>query len=469
MSVGGKIFEARHPHNAEIDQLERAFAFEDDIVRLDVTVDDAGVVQRRDRARQLDGDVAPFLQAQCGTPRQPCFQKFALIERHHRVETGLPAGWQFNRTANPWAVHPRTHPGLADEGGTVSIHGRDLWLGKFQRYFAAFTLIQGAEQARVASVGHQHFEDETIDRFAVDRHWNKRQLHDRRADIRRFCCWQFNDIDHQRGAIVSAARFQRSGNESARRILGCGTLAQSLGNRLSRQKGVHAVTAQKKPIMPGKRLGRIIERHFCFDAERTDQCVRAAAGTGIAHMVVRETSQAIAAQAVDASVTDMQQMCDAPAQDQRRERATHPREFCVSPALRMYPAVERVEDLGAGAAHLHCLGQVAEPVEKTAHRHLGGDTTALGAADAIGDSRDHISARLWQFRTKHRTGEVLVALPRPGFRGKPYGRLNAGKSLRHHRGSRSVAAASSRSFVEFALIIKEIAASRRSDDDRKLS
>ena len=133
-----KIFEARHPHDAEIDQLERAFAFEDHIVRLDITMDDAGVVQRRDRTRQLDGDVAPLFQAQCGTPRQPCFQKFALIERHHRVETGLPAGWQFNRTANPRAVHPRTNPGLADEGGAVSIHGRDLWLGKFQRHFAAF-------------------------------------------------------------------------------------------------------------------------------------------------------------------------------------------------------------------------------------------------------------------------------------------------------------------------------------------
>ena len=106
----------------------------------------------------------------------------------------------------------------------------------------------------------------------------------------------------------------------------------------------------------------------------------------------------------------MQQVRDAAAQHQRGEGAAHPASLRSRRPMRIDPAVERIDDRGAGAPHLHGLGQVAKSVEKAAHRGLGGDAAAFGAADAIGDRGDHVAARLGQFRAEHGAGEILVVV-----------------------------------------------------------
>ena len=64
-----KILKPRHAHHAEIDQLERSATLENDVIRLDVAMDDAGAMQRRDSAGKLDRDIAPFFETDRWTPR----------------------------------------------------------------------------------------------------------------------------------------------------------------------------------------------------------------------------------------------------------------------------------------------------------------------------------------------------------------------------------------------------------------
>jgi hypothetical protein len=64
--LGREVLQPGYAHDAEIHQLQRFAALEDDVIRLDVAMDDAGAVQRRGAPRQLDRDVAAFLQAQPG-------------------------------------------------------------------------------------------------------------------------------------------------------------------------------------------------------------------------------------------------------------------------------------------------------------------------------------------------------------------------------------------------------------------
>ena len=105
-------------------------------------------------------------------------------------------------------------------------------------------------------------------------------------------------------------------------------------------------------------------------------------------------------------------MSDSAAQHQGREGASHSRQFGIPAAQIVNPSVERVDDPGRRAAHLHGLGKVPKSVEKAAHGGLGGDAAALGAADPVGDRRHHLLARLRQFRADDRGGEILVLLAR---------------------------------------------------------
>ena len=136
-------------------------------------------------------------------------------------------------------------------------------------------------------------------------------------------------------------------------------------------------------------------------------------------MVDGQASQAISAQPIGAGIPDMQQVGDTAAQHQCGERAAHSGELGVLPTLGIDPAVERSDDPGARALHLHGLGQVAKSVEKPAHRGFGGGAAALGAADAVGDRRDHLLARLGQLGAVKGGGEILVCLRGPVFEAKP--------------------------------------------------
>ena len=109
--------------------------------------------------------------------------------------------------------------------------------------------------------------------------------------------------------------------------------------------------------------------------------------------------------------------------------------------------------VAAGAPHFHGFGQVAKSIEKTAHRGLGCDATALGAANAVGDRRDDVAARLRQLPAENGAGEILVALARSGFRGEADAGLDAGKALSHRRCSDLLRC--SRPCVECGLLLRE--------------
>jgi hypothetical protein len=112
-----------------------------------------------------------------------------------------------------------------------------------------------------------------------------------------------------------------------------------------------------------------------------------------------------------------------------------PSQLGVLPADRVYPAVKGADDPRARPLHLHGLGQIAKPVEKAAHRGLGGGAATLGAADAVGDCGDHLLAGLRQFGPHQRAGEILVGPARAGLRSKADYRANASLDRGHGAGS----------------------------------
>ena len=243
-------------------------------------------------------------------------------------------------------------------------------------------------------------------------------------------CRQRDDIEDERGGVVGAAGLERRRDQRAGGILGSRALAHDVGDGLFRQKPVHAVAAQQKTVMQGDRLGRVVQAHFGLDPERAGQNVRAG-GAVLAHVVGGEAAEAVAAEAIGAGVPGVQEVGDAAAQHQCRERAAHPGKLRVLATERVHPAVERADDPGAGPLHLHGLGQIAKPVEEAAHRGLGGDAATLRAADAVGDRGDHFRARLGQLRADHGAGEILVVLARPGLRGEADARLGTDLNRRH--------------------------------------
>jgi len=77
-----------------------------------------------------------------------------------------------------------------------------------------------------------------------------------------------------------------------------------------------------------------------------------------------------------------------------RQRAPHPGELGILTAHGVDPTIEGADDSGPGTLYFHGFREIAKPVQKTTDRGLGGDATAFRAADAIGDCRDHLLARL---------------------------------------------------------------------------
>ena len=295
-------------------------------------------------ARQLDRDIASFLQAQRRPTRQPRLEKLALVERHDRVEAGLPPRRQFDDAADPGAVHARAHPGLAHERRTIGGDGRDLGLRKFQHHLAALDLVRRAEQAGVSSVGHQHLEHES-------RRPSRRQTAPGSAAVARSqrrsrpippsavrprraprpcncrCC-------RTASAAVTSARAVSSEAERSRRM---SAMVSAL------QEAVHAVAAQEEAVVQRHRLGGIVEPHLGLDAERAGKDVRPT-GAVVPHMIGGQAGEAVTAQPIGARVADVQHMGDAPAQHQRGEGASHSRQLGVALSLGIDPAIECIEN-----------------------------------------------------------------------------------------------------------------------------
>ena len=223
---------------------------------------------------------------------------------------------------------------------------------------------------------------------------------------------------------------ERGGDQRFGGVVGSGALAQKLGDAIVGHDAMHAVAAQEKPVVQRDRLRRIVEARFTLGAKRARQHARVA-GAAVTGMILSETSETVAPQPIGAGIADVQEVGDPAAQHQRSERARHPLELGVLAAERIDPGVERADNARPGAAHFHGLRQVPEAVEKTAHGELGGDASALGAADAVGDRRHHLAARFGQFRADDRGGEILVLLARSLVGKETDARPDPGVALRH--------------------------------------
>ena len=141
-------------------------------------------------------------------------------------------------------------------------------------------------------------------------------------------------------------------------------------------------------------------------------------------MIGGQLCQALAAESIGARVTDMHHVRQATTQHQRGKSASHSRQARIPGALGMHPRVERIQDAGRRALHFSAFRKVAHPVQKAAHRGFGGDATALGAADAIGDRRDDVATRFGQVRTEYRARKVLIVGTWTGGRVKADARSN---------------------------------------------
>ena len=140
-------------------------------------------------------------------------------------------------------------------------------------------------------------------------------------------------------------------------------------------------------------MSRIVEPDFGLDAEGAGEDIGPAAGI-LAHVVGGHACESVTAQAIGARVADMQDMGDAAAQHHRGEGAAHAAQFVVAAALGKDPAVESIEDGGAGAADFHGFRQIAKAIKKAAHRGFRRHTATFGAADTIGNRGDDVAARL---------------------------------------------------------------------------
>jgi hypothetical protein len=120
------------------------------------------------------------------------------------------------------------------------------------------------------------------------------------------------------------------------------------------------------------------------------------------------------APAIGAGVADMDHMDLASAQDERGQRARHPRELRVAPADGMRPGIERLHRAGAAAVDAERFVLAEMALDERAHRKLRRLPSALGAADAVGDCRDRAQARLLLAAARVEGGIVLVAFARTG-------------------------------------------------------
>ena len=362
---------AGHAHHAEIDQLERP---------ADSRITLSGLMSRwmmparcsaARRARQLDRDVAAFLESDRRAAREPGLQQFALVERHRRIEAGLPSRRQFDDVADPRAVHARADPCLADERRAIGRDRRHLRLreisapprrprprparrtggcsGRPRR--SAFS----TKPSMVSPPRGTGISGSCMMAAPISADSRRRQRRPRRAPARcnYRCCRRRARPQPARGRC----RRERSARARCRRCVS------------SVRNAVHAVAAQQKAVMQRDRLAGIVQPHLASRRRARGSAVRRPAPPSRG-MVVGQTGETVAPQPIGAGIADMQQMGDPAAQDERGEGASHPLQLGVAgwPCALIQPLSASITIAPPARPHLHGLRQVAEAVEKTAHR-----------------------------------------------------------------------------------------------------
>src|SRR6266446_6809866 len=127
------VLHVRQPRDPKIDELETgrvmlADCLQDDVLRLDVAMNNAGPVQGRNSLGQLDRIIKAGDRRQWWWAQQPDFQSFAFVERHHRVEAGPSIGGEFERFAYERVVHAGCNPCLAQKGRAQQVFSRSYGL-----------------------------------------------------------------------------------------------------------------------------------------------------------------------------------------------------------------------------------------------------------------------------------------------------------------------------------------------------
>ncbi len=119
----------------------------------------------------------------------------------------------------------------------------------------------------------------------------------------------------------------------------------------------------------------------------------------------------------------------ASAQDERGQRARHPRERLVAAADGMRPGIEGFHRAGAAAVDAERLVPAEMAFDERAHREFRRHPSALGAADAVGDRRHRAEARLLLAAARVEGGKVLVAFARTGVGREPAAKLEPGRGV----------------------------------------
>ena len=270
MSAAGKSSTRGRRDHAKVDQPQTAAALKDHVVRLDVAVDDAGPVQGRYGLGEPGGDPDALAEVEARLAPKPPFQRFALVERHDRVEAGLTLGRHLDHFADPRVMDARRHPGLAHEGEMVRLLRRDGGLGELDDDVSvAVRRIDRLEQPAVAPFGQDAVQPETIDRLTrLGRRVADGQGADGRGEIGMLDGGQGYDIDHHGRHVVGAAGLKGACDDLLRRFLRGRAAQQQVADAALSQHAMDAVGAQQEPVMGPQRLGHVVETDERLDPDR---------------------------------------------------------------------------------------------------------------------------------------------------------------------------------------------------------
>ena len=243
-------------------------------------MDDAGAMQGRHRARQLGGDADALGQRKLRRAIQSLLERFALVERHHRIEPGLAPGGNLDDLADPQAAHARRHPGLAHEGETVGTFAGDARMRKFQHQLAVLPLVGGDEQPAVAAVRQHLLEHEIIDGVARRRQLQDGKRLDRVGEFVAVRGRQVDDVEHQRRGVVAAAGGKRRIDQRARRFFRRSAFAEQLLQAVIGQHAVNAVAAYQQPVMLAQPDRGVVETGELLEADGAVQHMGEIAAAG---------------------------------------------------------------------------------------------------------------------------------------------------------------------------------------------
>ena len=150
---------------------------------------------------------------------------------------------------------------------------------------------------------------------------------------------------------------------------------------------MHAVAGKQQSIVQGKFLDPAVQPHVILDTEGTVQDM---AQRGLRqHMILGQSRQNLASQPPGATVADVQRMRSATAQNHCGKGRRRPFEFRVDDAHPVQPAIVGTHHLSRACGHADRRRSGIIAIDEGSHRQLGRDAPALGAADTVGDDRNH--------------------------------------------------------------------------------